>query len=55
VFRVDATTGDVTTVDLPAGYPGSVNVSIDATSGDEWASTINPAPRLVLISRGVRP
>jgi hypothetical protein len=53
VFRVDATTGAVTTIDLPAGYSGSVNLSIDATTGDVWASTLNPAPRLVLISRGV--
>jgi streptogramin lyase len=52
VFRVDATTGEVTTIDLPAGFSGSVNLSIDATTGDVWASTLNPAPRLVLISRG---
>jgi streptogramin lyase len=53
VFRVDATTGEVTTIDLPAGFSGSVNLSIDATTGDVWASTLNPAPRLVLISRRV--
>jgi hypothetical protein len=55
VFRVDATTGEVTTIDLPAGYSGSVNLSIDATTGDVWASTLNPAPRLVLIPPGVSP
>jgi hypothetical protein len=53
VFRVDATTGAVATIDLPAGFTGATNLSIDATTGDVWASTVNPAPRLVLISRGV--
>jgi hypothetical protein len=53
VFRVDATTGAVATIDLPAGFSGATNLSIDATTGDVWASTVNPAPRLVLISRGV--
>jgi len=52
VFRVDAMTGEVTTVDLPAGFTGSVNLAIDATTGAVWANTINPAPRLVLIARG---
>ncbi len=55
VFRVDATTGAVTTVDLTAGFSGSINLSIDATTGDVWANTLNPAPRIVLISRGVSP
>jgi streptogramin lyase len=53
VFRVDATTGTVATIDLPAGFSGSTNLSIDAATGDVWVSTLNPAPRLVLISRGV--
>jgi hypothetical protein len=53
VLRVDTTTGAVATIDLPAGYSGATNLSIDATTGNVWASTVTPAPRLVLISRGV--
>ncbi len=52
VFRVDSTTGAISTVDLPAGLTGAVNLSVDTKTGDVWASTINPAPRLVLISQG---
>jgi hypothetical protein len=53
VFRVDATTGTVASIDLPAGYSGATNLSIDPTTGDVWASTVTPAPRLVLVARGV--
>jgi hypothetical protein len=53
VFRVDTTTGAIRTINLPTGFSGATNLSIDPTTGDIWASTLKPAPRFVLISRGV--
>jgi hypothetical protein len=55
VFRVDATTGAVTTVNLPAGLSGATNLSVDPTTGDVWASTTSPTPRLALVARGTSP
>ena len=48
-FRVDPTSGQITTITLPSGVAGLLAVVSDPSTGATWATASSPNPSLVLL------